>query len=554
MAITRTRAGHQRNAAGTARPGIAGGEAPQLTALDALAMQMFTTVSGLTNEITDGTTQTIQSDNDAFTLDEIETGYGTTQAQTFTLTEMKDQTGNAPYIKALNRSLPYSLVVPEGRDRRLSDIYSGSSWELVDRFYVQGRAQDDDSNPSDGDVGNANTMSITCRTHGRNIHNIRQLNLTDIGGATAGMVGAAFAEQRSGAGGGIGRTWVAVEKGLAAVKPKFHIRDEYQQWSNVAFGANGNTPRGAGIAGSYAVTANGASIEAVNLDDTSSIITTLQPGVDAANSPFTGLYVHSPTEIFAFTGKAAGNANTQVAEAVKITNPISAGTQIADLRLTGVGSGSAGTGSQWNAMHGRGSQIIIVGQEGGTTNAEWTPAAKISEDRGVSWKDLTIPKLNTDETPDDNTGHATQTTITSVYIAGKDIFWFGTAAGVVYWTYNGGTTWQTATIEGSTPTYIYQIAFVEPRGAGAEDPASRAGFIFGKTSSGLFIARTLDGGNRWVSGSAFKNLVSQTSITGTHWGQCAVAGPQSLLAVGLATGASFGADATTDVFMLQELE
>ena len=546
MAITRTRAGHQRNAAGTARPGIAGGEAPQLTALDALAMQMFTTVSGLTNEITDGTTQTIQSDNDAFTLDEIETGYGTTQAQTFTLTEMKDQTGNAPYIKALNRSLPYSLVVPEGRDRRLSDIYSGSSWELVDRFYVQGRAQDDDSNPSDGDVGNANTMSITCRTHGRNIHNIRQLSLTTpsyTNAPTTQMVGAAFTEQRSGAGGGIGRTWVAVESAKSS-KSYFHVRDEYQQWARVEVSHNSGTNSvaavtGCAIAGSYAMTAgaaqraSGNDIYAMNLDDTSSITRVAQPIPASSTATVQGLYAHSPTEIFAFGGAAGedGTVNNN-AIVVKISNPIQAGKVVEGLTVAGQGTHE---GSQWNAMHGRGSQIVVVGQEGTSSDGVWASMARISQDRGESWASLSLPS-------------GLGTIATAVYIAGKDIFWVGSATGKVYWTYNGGTTWQAATLEGVTPTYIDQIAFVEPRGAGAEDPSSRAGFIFGRAaSSKVWIARTLDGGNRWVAGSAFKNLVSQTDLAGIAWGDSAIAGPQSVLAVG-------SASATTDIFMMQELE
>lgn len=539
MPLTRTRAGHLRNAAATARPAIAGGDREELSAFDVLAMQNFTTVSGLTVELTDDTTQTMQSDDDAFTLAEDKTGYGTTQEQTFTLTELKDASGNAPFIQGLKRSLPYSLCIGEGRDRNIHDPYSGSSFEFINRFYIKGQAQDDDSNPSDGDVGNANTMSITCAYNGRDYSRIRQCDLVSpsTDAITHPVVGVGYIEQRS-LGGGIGRKWIAIESGTTSQKPKIHIRDGMGQWvTPVEFGADADVCAPIAVVGSYVITGQDDKTYSINTDDTSSVNTVTHNLLDATNTEVQKVYALSATEIFVIAGAVA---NTGVGKVIKMTTPFAQGQAVAG---TDLDAGSA-TGSIWRDIHSRGNQVAIVGRAGTDTSSTYEAAMKVSNNRGVSWKDVAVPS-------------GAGTDITAVHVYHKDTFYIGTATGKIYWTHDGGKTWNTElTVTGATPTYISQITFVEPKGASLTRPGGREGYIFGlegASTKTLFVARTLDSGNRFVSGTGFSNLLSTSKFGKAHantkWSQIAISDSQTLIA-----GGTQGATAGSEILVLSELE
>ena len=211
----RTKSGYRRNAIGTARPFLMGLEHPMILPNQQFEMQAFTEVSGIPQEKTDATTFTMPSDTDGFELDEITTAYGGFQSQTATLTEYMDERQNTPYLAGVRRDLPVALLLPQGKNRLLSDKDDFESAILVEHGFITSDTQDDNFNTSDGDVANPNKISVNYAFHGRHRHIFKpvDLNAGEIGSgwtATKPITGVAVLEERED-GGAKSRQFFAVE-------------------------------------------------------------------------------------------------------------------------------------------------------------------------------------------------------------------------------------------------------------------------------------------------------------------------------------------------------
>ena len=522
MARQRTRNALKRNAQGTARPFIAGLENARLTALDSLQWQAFTEVAGLNVEKTDNTTITLPSDTDGFQLDEVTTGYGGLQQQTSTLTEYMDERQNTSWIAGVKRDLPFSLWLPQGRGRQLSDAHDFTSGTLVDLVYLQSDNQDDNANPSDGDVANPNKVSVGISYHGRGRHTIRPAQFTLAAGTvpngaaiTAPAVGAAYIEGREDTG-SISRRWFLLETGASGARPRIHERDIFGRWQA---GANiGGTSNNDQVKGLYPVSgsliaggAAGVSHYYIDPDDVTSATEVADASFASAVSLPQDIYVRSNSEIFIVGGNrgVAGSKSLLV----KVEDPTQAGDEI-----EAAGSGATG----YFAIDGFGDQIVLAGGSAIGTSAGNLYGAnaviKVSNDGGDSFTTVTSP--------------SGAKGVSAVYQTDVDTFWIGTGDGELWFTYNFGKSFQQVNPAVSLST-ITGIEFLWPSGS---EQASRVGYVTG-TTGGTFSAkvlRTIDGGNTWRGDKSYvsQEIKGDTAHANERWFQIAVAGPQSVLIAG----------------------
>ena len=523
MATTRTQRAYRRNVQGNATPYIAGLTNARLTALDNLEWQAFTEVSGLNIEKTDNTTITMPNDDDGFNLVEITTGYGSLQEQTATLTEYMDERQNTSWIAGVKRDLPGSLWLPQGRGRQRSDKDDFTSGTLIDLFRLQSDNQDDNANPSEGDVGNPNKISVGISYHGRNRHTIRPASFTEpsvetaIGHPVTGVVSVQKREDT----GAISRVWFILEQGDSDEKPQIHKRDEFGQWlSAVPFGANNDKANKLAVMGGYLITLTQEGHVAILQDD-------LTNATDVVNTEFTedssasipnDIYVVSANQAFIAAGTSGAAGHAKLLE-------IDGGPLDSSLILKSENT-AAGTG--WNAIDGFGSQIVVGGHTGG---ASTVGALLVSEDSGETFSSLTAPSGSKG--------------ISAVRIVDVDTFWVGTDDGKLWWTYNFGKTWTSVT-PGITMTAINDIQFLWPQGA---EQASRVGYLAGTSGSTKTheILRTIDGGATWSQRKSYiAQEVQPTAHASNKWWQLAVADAQSVVAAG-SSGASSGVIAMVEL-------
>ena len=538
MAVQRTQSNFKRNSQGTAKPFIAGLENPRLTALDQFTWQAFTEVSGLNVETTDNTTITMPSDTDGFQLVEIITGYGQLQAQTATLTEYMDETQNTSWLKGVKRSLPFSLWLPQGRGRNLSDPNDFTSGTLVDLANIQSEAQDDNFNQSEGEPGNPNKISATMSYHGRNRHTIRAAEFTSGPTATGAFGGAAYLTQRE-TNGATSVQWFLIEKGGTSARPKVHIRDAFGNWADgVDFGANADVPGRAKVVSGNLLAVGGAAGTShwfIDPDNISSA-TEVTSALFDANTKAQDVYVKSANEIFIVGGAgfnstdkgAAGALAAGQGKIVKVSDPLQAGTLV----------GSAGANAtSYNAIDGFVDQVVVVGGSGVVDDTLGTGAiVLVSNNSGVSFSSVTAP-----------TGAKE---LTSVFMSEEDTFWVASGDGNMWFTYNFGKTW-TQRVLATSMSSISDITFLWPTG---KEEAGRVGYIVGTAgSSGNTVAavqRTIDGGYSWHSGGSYiSEEITGTGHAATHWNQIVVAAPQSVLLAG-----SQGATANTDLSAITNMD
>lgn len=131
-----------------------------------------------------------------------------------------------------------------------------------------------------------------------------------------------------------------------------------------------------------------------------------------------------------------------------------------------VQSAGSATVQQLNAIHGSDSQnLVAVGQSNAvvrTTNG------------GVTWSLVVGPSVGVN--------------LNTVWVRGKDEWFVGNAAGNLYYTRDGGTTWTLKAFPGSAAGVVRDIAFSNPTvGYLAHDTAAGAGRIL----------RTVNGGQSW---------------------------------------------------------
>lgn len=520
MPAVRTKNNLKRNAQGTARPFIAGLSNARLTALDELAWQAFTEVSGLNIEKTDNTTITLPSDSDGFQLDEVTTGYGGLQAQTATLTEYMDERNNAPWIPGVKRDLPFSLWVPQGRGRGLSDKHDFTSGTLISLAYLQSDNQDDNFNPSEGDVANPNKISVGMGYHGRHRHQIRGAQFAAGPTLAAPASGAAYIEQREDTG-SLSRRWFLLEHGGTAM-PKLHERDIFGQWiDGVDFGAIADAPNGLYEVNGQLLSAGGATGTShwlIDPDDVSNASEITDADFDI-NTLAQDIYVKSGSEIFIVGGSgfnstghgATGAVALSVGKIFLVTNPAEAGVQVG-------ASGVAAT--SYNAIGGFGDQVVAVGGGSIADDTLGTDAVILgSQDGGATFASITGPSGANE--------------LTAVFMTDVDTFWVGSGDGNVWFTYNFGTSWNSVTL-GTTLGSIAQINFLWPSGS---EQADRVGYIIGRTGSGATsnakVLRTIEGGASWIGGGSYVTQeVPSTAEAATAWNQIAIAGPQSVLIAG----------------------
>ena len=478
MAKARTRAGLKTNALGTARPFIAGLENPRITALDALAWQAFTEVSGLNIEKTESTTITLPSDNDGFNYDEVTISYGGFQDQTFTLTEYMDERSNAPYLDAMLTDAPGSLWLPEGRNRRLSDPYDFQSGILIDHFTISADTKDDNANPSDGDPGNPNKVSATGNFHGRNRHVVKPMTLTEstLTASGASVTGVSFQDVRE-TNAGIGREFFAVETGAASAEPKIHKRDAYGTWTSEDIGSTDNVQVfGLENAGTHLITVNrntsaseNSQHFAIQIDDLSSATAVSHPSdlvpADEILLPLS-VWAKSPTEIwFTYGGIGTDSHHALGKSASPTESPVAKLTNSTD-------------NTRLYAIHGLNDQLVAVGGTGNTgssgADSDYTP-----EEDGAQTELMYTSKDN-GETWSEITGPSGAKALTSVFMTDTNTFFIGSIDGKVWFTHDFGTTWTTCSVDAGI-NRIAKISFYWPEGA---DRASRLGYVLAKRSSG----------------------------------------------------------------------
>ena len=511
----RTRSELRLNKQGFARGFFAGLQRPRLTPLDELEFQSFTEVSGLNLERTDDTTITLPSDTDGARLDEVITGRGALQNQTFTLTEYMDVRNNSPYLKSVKRNLPGSILVAEGRNRRLADRYDFDSAVLVDKFFIQGDTKDDSANPSEGDPGNPNKITANCTYHGRNRHVIRQVSLTEEAPTThsVDIQGAVYIENQV-EGGGTGREWFVVANADATgnIKPAFIQRDNLGNWQErVEFGADTDLVFGLQHTAGYLITLDRKAPAAdagghwwASLDTLDSPKRVLW-GFGANAILNTGLvptvvWAKSPTEIWYGTGESAGI--TGRAKLLCAGSPLEAPKVVKALT----------SDSRILSIHGYADQVVAVGGTG--TIANDTPIIWLSNDRGNNFSEVTGP--------------SGARGLTTVFMTAPETFIVGDKVGDVYFTYNNGKTWHESITDPDTAgtDSIVTIKFFWPDGA---TEASRVGYMVATDSATDYrLYRTLNGGKTWIRRD---NLVSEDTI-GNFDHPFEVAGPQSLMIPG----------------------
>lgn len=517
----RNRVNYRRNAQGTARPFLMGLNGPTIIPSDKFHLQAFTEVSGMNLERGDGSTFTMPSDTDPFTLDEITTSYGTIQTSTFTMTEYMDERQNAPYLAGVRRNLPFAIWVPQGRGRLLGDKDDFTSGTLVELAYFTTDSQDDNFNPSDGDVGSPNKISVTASFHGRNRHTIRAATFSTAGlpSMAEKAKATAFLDQVDGTHGARTRQWFILEDGGTSTKPMLHYRNPYGTWAKTAFLADDTKVTGFGIAGGslLAFEQGGAdsTTQVFSLEDLSAAPVEVDSAVWTANTVPQSVYVRSASEIFIVGGITPATA-ASVGMITKSTGVLEAATVLGS---SAPYTGAAGT--NYAAIHGRGDQIVVVGSTGGTTE---TPLILVSNDGGKTFSSLTIAA------PVTGSG-ATQ----AVYVTGKDSFWIGTEDGSLFYTLNFGKTFTEVLIPSMRS--IQAIGFVEPEGA---DVSSLVGYIAGQDAGAtgdstyaLKMLRTIDGGSTWPNKTSYViDEVTGAKHANTSWLEIAVADSQSVLVVG----------------------
>ena len=538
----RNQRSYRRNAQGTARPFLMGFNNPMLLPSDSFQMQAFTEVSGIPLEKTENTTFTMPSDDDPFTLEEITSGYGGLQNQTFTLTEYMDERQNTPYLAGVRRNLPFAIWVPQGRGRQLADPHDFTSGTLVSLANASADNQDDNFNPSDGDPANANKISINCNNHGRYRHTIRQASFVAESDQTyptaQGVMGAAFLEEQDEMGAKIYRKFMLEDKASGnGEQAKLHWTDKFNVWQTFNLfgpttGATNYKYRKCIIAGAHVITlfATGAANAAganngswvfnlSSLTDAPTNIGSSEWGVNAA--PW-DVFALTPTSIFYVGGNNAASGEAKILCASgALETPT-------DVTPSGVAAATC-----FYSVHGRGEQLVVGGGTG-TSAAAATPLIYVSNDFGDSFTVVQSP-----------TGIAAGA-ITAVYMIAKDAFWIGTATGQLYFTYDFGKTWttgnnKTSAISSAGLKSISNIAFVEPSGG---QRADLVGYLLGTTAAQgtagqLRIARTIDGGNTWHTGGSYiDKQPTSVSATDTIWGDLAVADAQTVLAVGTGRSAT----------------
>lgn len=494
MARTRTTAGIKKNAVGTRRAFIKGLERPLRTALDSLAYQSYTEVAAIPLERTENTNITMPSDSDGFNLVEMVTGFGRFQEFTFTFTEYRDEEGNFPWLESVQFNLPGSLVLADGRNRRLNDPYSFSSIVILDEFTITGYTEDDSANPSDGDVGNPNKLTATATSHGRNRHEITATNfLTETPGGTSAVniVGVTSVRSKT-ARGADAIEWFAVGTGATSAKPVFVQRDELGNWGTAKeFGANnGQVKRLVEASGSLITLSPNAGHFHAPITDLTTATEVAHANADATASPVNSVWVKSGTEIWYTYGKegvAAGRAHLAVANSpsaipVNKFSETEPGTSVGHALLD---------------IHGYNNQIVAVG---GTGAKELAYIIK-SADNGESWTEITT-------LPSGTKG------LRSVFMVDENQLFVGTVDGKIYYSYNFGETWQARDIEG-TPGSIDRIIFLWPDGA---MQASELGYALGDDK--LYV--TISGGNQWVdrpslvSGQIGSDFANDLAVAGAH--------------------------------------
>ena len=534
----RTKSGYRRNAIGTARPFLMGLEHPMILPNQQFEMQAFTEVSGIPQEKTDATTFTMPSDTDGFELDEITTAYGGFQSQTATLTEYMDERQNTPYLAGVRRDLPVALLLPQGKNRLLSDKDDFESAILVEHGFITSDTQDDNFNTSDGDVANPNKISVNYAFHGRHRHIFKpvDLNAGEIGSdwsASKPITGVAVLEERED-GGAKSRQFFAIEaNNTASVASKLWRRDKYKNWSDVrTFGATTqattHTYTKLAVAGGSLITLHGTHaatgdsghyVFSLNdIDDATAEATFVTSTLWGTTTFPEDIYVKSPTEIF-FVG--GDNTATGVAKILKssgaLETPVQKGTNGA---LT----------SSYHAIHGRGEQLVVGGGLATSAATQRTATSGqillFSNDSGETWTTLTPPS-------------GIVGVITAVYMIATDAFWIATAGGNLRFTYDRGKTWinKDSAMSSVGIKNINVLQFVEPSGA---DRSSFIGYVAGDTSTTnagtgtLRVARTLDSGATWSRGGSYiaTEVPSGTANASTSWLDLALADAQSFILAG----------------------
>ena len=518
MARARTRAGLKTNALGTARPFIAGLENPRITALDALAWQAFTEVSGLNVEKTESTTITLPSDNDGFNYDEVTISYGGFQAQTFTLTEYMDERSNAPYLDAMLTDAPGSLWLPEGRNRRLSDPYDFQSGVLIDHFTVSADTKDDNANPSDGDPGNPNKISATGNFHGRNRHVVKPITLSSrtlTSSSGQNLTGVSFIDERE-TNAGVGRLFYAIESGTTGKKAKMHKRDAYGTWiAGVEVGANADITINLENAGTHFVTgiqdattpANSAHL-AIPVDTFSSALEVSHGALTSATQVPLEVWAKSPSEIWFAYGSVGTNSTAALGVAGSPTS-----SPVSKLAI-------ATANRRFYTIHGLNDQIVAAGGSGNVSAKAEVALIRKSDDNGESWENVTAP--------------SGAKGITSVFMTDADTFFMGDVTGKIWFTHDFGTTWTACSVDAGVDK-ITKIVFLWPEGA---ERSSRLGYVLAERSADNDSAlyRSIDGGRNWVDR---RSLMTADGSEVGNMMDVVVAGPQSIVLGGAGAVAEY---------------
>ena len=592
MATTRTQRAHRRNVQGNATPFVAGLNNARLTALDSLAWQAFTEVSGLNIEKTDNTNITMPNDDDGFNLVEITTGYGSLQEQTATLTEYMDERQNTSWIAGVKRDLPGSLWLPQGRGRQRSDKDDFTSGTLIDLFRLQSDNQDDNANPSEGDVGNPNKISVGISFHGRNRHTIRPASFKNVqqrGGGTYAITnpigGTAVLESREDTG-SVSRRWFLLEHGASSAMPKLHERDAFGNWSSEEFGANDDKPGRAAIAGGSIVSMGSTSHFSIPIDDPSTAQEVASGGF-GANTIATDIYVKSTSEIYSVGGAskttALGIGNSTRGRIFFTKNSLNTFSRVQQSERK----------TSYAAIDGFSNQIVVVGGSRDAYKHTWAgtsttyalgdvvvhsgsyyqsnksitagggnsnPATATSDWVALSGDDvrtagtvaLILVSKDGGSSFTEVDGPEDAKELSAVFMTDVDTFWVGSRDGKVWWTYNFGETWNSVTL-GTNLTVIDDISFLWPSGA---EQASRIGYITGRAGAATKTARvlrTIEGGASWHSASRKSFIdaeITGTAHANTRWNQISVSGAQSLI-----IGGTQGDDSTpTDITAFVELE
>lgn len=156
-------------------------------------------------------------------------------------------------------------------------------------------------------------------------------------------------------------------------------------------------------------------------------------------------------------------------------------------------------GSTWDAVW----SITQFGYKYGTINQLYFPSPKVgyaigrgrnqskdplfdnfllkSNDSGITWDTITT---------------FSNSTLSAIYFINNDLGFIGTESGLIYKTFNGGSSWTEIPITDSWNT-VKSIQFISEMEGFATGGAEI--FITSGGGSGFFISKTIDGGETWAS-------------------------------------------------------